>query len=44
MVKESIFEMGVKQIALLSQVGSVIAFFAMTRGMVPQTKCFRMHS
>jgi len=27
-------------IALLSQEGSVIAFFAMTRGVVPQTKCF----
>ena len=32
------------RIALLSQEGSVIAFFAMTRGVVPQTKCFRMHS
>jgi len=32
------------QTALLSQEGSVIAFFAMTRGVVPQTKCFRMHS
>jgi hypothetical protein len=30
--------------ALLSQKGSVIAFFAMTRGVVPQTKCLRMHS
>ena len=33
-----------RQIALLSQEGSVIAFFAMTRGVVPQTKCFRKHS
>jgi hypothetical protein len=32
------------EIALLSQEGSVIAFFAMTRGVVPQKKCLRMHS
>ena len=30
--------------ALLSQEGSVIACFAMTRGVVPQTKCLGMHS
>ena len=36
----------VKQVrfARLSQEGSVIAFFAMTRGVVPQTKCLGMHS
>jgi hypothetical protein len=28
--------------ALLSQEGSVIAFFAMTRGVVPKTKYFGM--
>jgi hypothetical protein len=33
-----------RRIALLSQEGSVIAFFAMTRGVVPQTKYLRMHS
>jgi hypothetical protein len=27
-----------------SQEGSVIAFFAMTRGVVPQTKCHSIHS
>jgi hypothetical protein len=32
------------EIALLSQEGSVIAFFAMTRGVVPHTKCLGMHS
>jgi uncharacterized membrane protein len=32
------------EIALLSQEGSVIAFSAMTRGVVPQAKYFRMHS
>ena len=32
------------RIALLSQEGSVIAFFAMTRGVVPQTKGLGMHS
>jgi hypothetical protein len=33
-----------RRIALLSQEGSVNALFATTRGVVPQTKCFRMHS
>jgi len=33
-----------RRIALLSQEGSVIAYLAMTRGVVPQTKCFRMDS
>jgi hypothetical protein len=32
------------ELAILSQEGSVIAFFAMTRGVVPQTKCLRMHT
>ena len=33
----------VRDTALLSQEGSAIAFVAMTRGVVPHTKCFRMH-
>jgi len=32
------------RIALLSQEGSVIAFFAMTRGVVPKRNVFRMRS
>ena len=33
-----------QRMALLSPEGSVIAFFAMTRGVVPQTIVLRMHS